>query len=146
MTELSKETKTTEGMLSEILRCQKKRLWYMRITCIVVVIFLAILTATLFRIVPRVSELMDQMQTELKKIDRLIDEDITEGISNINELVEETDKMMENVNGVLDENTDAVTDTVKKLNEIDFDSLNEAIKSLNDVVKPLSDFFKGFGR
>ncbi|MBQ1729422.1 MAG: hypothetical protein II036_03610, partial [Oscillospiraceae bacterium] len=74
------------------------------------------------------------------------DEDITEGISNINELVEETDKMMENVNGVLDENTDAVTDTVKKLNEIDFDSLNEAIKNLNDVVKPLSDFFKGFGR
>ena len=80
----------------------------------------------------------------MKKVDRIIDEDVPESLANINKLVTDTDKMMENVNGVLDENTDAVTDTVKKLNEIDFDSLNDAIKNLNDVVKPLSDFFKGF--
>ena len=147
MTEAKKdESRSTEEMLAEVLRCQKKRLWYMRITSIVIVLFVIILTAALFRIVPRAAELVDQVHTEVKKVDRIIDEDVPESLANINKLVTDTDKMMENVNGVLDENTDAVTDTVKKLNEIDFDSLNDAIKNLNDVVKPLSDFFKGFGR
>jgi hypothetical protein len=41
---------------------------------------------------------------------------------------------------MVENNTEAITETVQKLNNVDFETLNNAIKNLNDAIEPLARF------
>ncbi len=52
------------------------------------------------------------------------------------------DGMLENVNALVETSEKSVQDTVKKIDDIDLDSLNKAIKDLSTVISPLAKLFK----
>ena len=51
-------------------------------------------------------------------------------------------QMLDNVNSLVDTSEKSVTDTVKKIDEVDLDSLNKAIKDLSTIIAPLAKLFK----
>ena len=53
--------------------------------------------------------------------------------------------MVENVNVLAAESQSVVSDAMEKLDTIDIDTLNKAIKDLSDVVEPLAKVSKFFG-
>lgn len=57
--------------------------------------------------------------------------------------LEGIDSMTESVNGVVTDNTDAVTEALEEINSIDIETLNQAISDLSAVVRPLANFFGG---
>ena len=53
--------------------------------------------------------------------------------------------MTENVNGVVTDNTQAVSDALEEINSIDIEQLNQAINDLSSVVRPLAQLFNRNG-
>lgn len=54
------------------------------------------------------------------------------------------DRMVDDVNTLVNDSNDSLSDAMKKLNSIDFETLNKAIRNLNDTVEPLAKFFNRF--
>ena len=52
------------------------------------------------------------------------------------------DEMLDNVNGLVATSEKSVEDTVKKLDDVDINSLNKAIKDLSTIIAPLAKLFK----
>ena len=52
------------------------------------------------------------------------------------------DEMLGNVNTLVETSEKSVEQTVKKLDDIDLDSLNKAIKDLSTIIAPLAKLFK----
>ena len=50
--------------------------------------------------------------------------------------------MVENINSLVTTSQTGVEQALSKINDIDFDTLNQAVKDLSDVVKPMADFVK----
>ena len=51
-------------------------------------------------------------------------------------------QMVENINGLVTTSQSGVEEALSKINDIDFSTLNQAVKDLSDVVNPLADFVK----
>ena len=54
--------------------------------------------------------------------------------------------MADNVDSLVTSSQAGVEQAMEKLNSIDFDTLNSAIRNLSDVVEPLAKFFNVFNR
>ncbi len=52
--------------------------------------------------------------------------------------------MVKDVDTLVNESNDSLNTAMRRLNSIDFETLNEAIKNLNDTVEPLANFFRRF--
>ena len=50
--------------------------------------------------------------------------------------------MLANVNSLVDTSEKSVEETVKKLDDLDLDSLNKAIKDLSSIISPLAKLFR----
>ena len=86
-------------------------------------------------ILPQISSVASQMQTVLSDL-----EQATRQLS-----VMDFTGMVEDVDILVTTAQSSLEQTMGKLNSIDFDSLNKAIKNLEAVVEPLAKFFKVFG-
>ena len=64
----------------------------------------------------------------------------------VEEALKGVNSAIENVNKVIDENADSVNDALTNFNDIDFDSLNKAIRDLSSVIEPLANFANMFKR
>ena len=60
------------------------------------------------------------------------------------DMVEDVDALVANVDGLVATSQEGVEQTIGKLNAIDFDALNKAIKDLSDVIEPIAKFFNTF--
>ena len=123
-------------MEDQMLSVQKKMLRMARLSYITNIILVIALIAAAVILIPRMNstnrragELMEHAEKTMTTIDKIAGDAQT--------LIKDADKMVT-------DNTDAVTQTVKKLNEVNFDTLNEAIENLNAAVKPLAEFAKMF--
>jgi len=87
-----------------------------------------------YTLMPQVQELSAQTQVVLTNLtqvtDQLADMDLGAMIENVDELVVTSQS--------------GVDQAMRKLNQIDFDTLNQAISDLSDVVEPLASFFNIF--
>jgi len=87
-----------------------------------------------YTLMPQVQELSAQTQVVLSNLtqvtDQLADMDLGAMIENVDELVVTSQS--------------GVDQAMRKLNQIDFDTLNQAISDLSDVVEPLASFFNIF--
>ncbi len=89
-----------------------------------------------------------KINASLKNLDKL-----TSQIDSVNSAVDsliiasnELKKVnFEDINALVDESRKSVASANKKIEDIDIDTLNEAIKNLNDTVGPLAEFFNVFG-
>ncbi|MBR1861850.1 MAG: hypothetical protein IJ796_08325 [Lachnospiraceae bacterium] len=144
------EKKTTEELLEEILKYQKRGSRITRIAAFAVIFIVVIFAGALALMIPRAVNLLDHARESLAEIDYLIDEtgdlitNTNNLVENFNDLSDGTTALIDNANKMISDNTDAITETVQKLNDVDFETLNQAIQDFSAVVEPLSKFFKRF--
>lgn len=138
---LSKEEKQ---LLEDILAQSKKQTGFERVSAIANCVLAGIFAIALLVLVPiavvtmndaskTMSEANDALKTvedSASQIDVLVNSAQT-SLSNINMVVT-------NVNQVVDDNAKNVTESVQKINDIDFDSLNSSIQRLNDSLEPFA--------
>jgi hypothetical protein len=113
------EERAREQLLNELIDNQKKLVRQARFTSVINLIIGIVLIAALVTVIPRVR----RVETSLTEIDQL---------------VEDAGVLIENTNTMVTDNTDAVAETVQKLNDVDFETLNTAIDNLNTAIEPLA--------
>lgn len=113
----------------------RKQLNYSRIQCIfsiISAICCVVLLATILRFMPQLQLLAEQAQQVLTNLEAVTGElqklDLAEMIENINNLVSTSQA--------------GVEEALSKINEINFDALNQAVEDLSAVIQPLADFVK----
>lgn len=132
-----------EVLLEKILSENKKQSAYARvqgfsmagILIIVVVCFILIVPSAL-KTVNEANNLIEQAAATIETIDA--------AVVQINTMSATLSKTGENMNNFIVDNSQSVSDTMKKIEEIDFEGLNQAIKDLGDTVEPFADFFNKF--
>ena len=65
-------------------------------------------------------------------------------IENVTQMSTAITEMGGGMDTFITENAESVAEVMEKIEAIDFEGLNKAIKDLGAVVKPLADFFKKF--
>ncbi len=122
--------KNTEELLRQLLAYQKKEVRQTRLTVLVSFLLVLGILAALVMVVPRVLKLADGAESTLAEVNRI---------------AASAEELIGSANTMVTENTDAVTETIRKLNEVDFDSLNAAIRNLDDAVRPLAELARKLG-
>lgn len=107
----------------------KKQLLFTRIfavsNCVLVLLVLIFVAGVL----PRLTTVLDKATESLVKVDGALDD---------------FGKVFDNVNSLVDSSSKAVEQTMDKVDQMDIESLNNAISDLNDVVAPMAEFFGRF--
>lgn len=123
----------------------KKMLFYARIRTAVALVVAVLLVLCGILIVPKAIGTINQANQ--------IMEQATETISLANTAIESVTTMSQsitdmgtNMDTFITDNGESVEAVMTKLEEIDFEGLNTAIKDLGDVVEPLAKFFGKFGK
>ena len=114
----------TAEQLRQLLVYEKKIARHARLTAWVSVLLALVLLAALVLAVPKAVLLARGA------------EDALERVKDISDVAEE---LVVNANTMVLKNTDAVTETLRKLNELDMESLNTAIRNLGEAVRPLAE-------
>ena len=117
------EHENTE-LLRQLLAYQKKEARHARLTAWVSMLLALVILAALVLAVPKAVKLVQGVETTLAKVESMTDA---------------AEELVGNANTMVLKNTDAVTETIQKLNELDFESLNTAIRNLGDAVRPLAE-------
>ncbi len=99
-------------------------------------------------IVADLNTLIADAGTTVGNVNRVVT-DAGTTIGNLNRITSDivnndVDGMLKNINTLVSDTTAGVNGTMDKLNSIDFEQLNTAIKDLADVIQPLADFFGRF--
>ena len=135
--------KTELDQLTELVKKQSKQLRYSRIASIALVAMAAILLVSCILIVPRALSTLNQLN-RLMDDANVIMENANTTLGNFDEMSSEITSAAEGINGLVEENSEVLTESVNKMNSIDFEGLNSAIADLQAVVEPMARFFGKF--
>ena len=138
-----------EELLAELLSYQKKEVRHARITAVSVVVLVVLLIAALAVLVPKAVALISHVQDSLTEVDTLVADAgvlIRDSTEEINALVGDASVLIANANSMITDNTEAVSETIRKLNEVDIEKLNKAISDLDAAVEPLANLASIFKR
>lgn len=123
---------------------EKKRLFWTRITalatiCILVVIMILAIGASLQ---------FKKMQDDFAKLGKMADtmEDMTDNLISVSENLEKIDweDLAVNINLTAEKAQQSLDVALTAIDELDIETLNEAIANLRDVIEPLARFFNTF--
>ena len=125
------EGKETElELLRELVRLQKKTANRQLVAAIGSIALAVIFAVALMIVVPKaLAVLLDLSETATQT---------QELVAQAQTSLKGLDTMIENVDKVVVDNTQALTDAVGNIQNIDTDGLNEAIKNLSDAAEPLA--------
>jgi len=122
----------------------RKQVAYARVQCIFSVVAAVCCIALLVigvTVLPKLQTVAQQTDIVLSNLNSVTSElaevDLTGMIDQISSLVT-------NVDGLVSTSQEGVETTLQKINQIDFEALNKAIKDLSDVIEPIADFFNMF--
>ena len=130
MNQECRQGQSTDELLRQLLAYQKREARNSRITACISVFLALVVLAALALLVPRALKLVEGVENTIAKVDLMTDS---------------AEELVGNANDMILKNTDAVTETVQKLNELDFDSLNNAIHDLENTVRPLAELMRKLG-
>ena len=131
------EKQELQELLKRLDESNRKQARYAKWQCVfsvaaaVCCIALLVVVCTLM---PQVRELTAQTETVLENL-----EIVTAQLADM-----ELGDMIRNVDSLVTTSQDSLEQMMAKLNIIDFESLNQAIRNLSDVVEPLAKFFNVF--
>ena len=115
----------------------RKQLLHARLQTLFAVICavcIGILVLKLLQFIPQLQSMVSQAEILIRDLDIVTKElaklDLTQMVENINDLVATSQSGLE--------------EALDKINDINFDALNQAIKDLSNVIKPMADFVKKF--
>lgn len=148
-------------LLQALLEQQEKNAKLVRIAAIALAAMAVVLLIAVLILVPLATHTLNQAidtlsdtqttvvqaQTALSKLTELSEnaQDSMDTLDRLSERAEdslnEVDAMIENVNGLVADNTGALQETLQKLSTIDFEKFNQSIEELSEVIGPLARLF-----
>ena len=131
-------------LLERMEKANRKQVAYARLQFIfsaVAAICCAVLLLSGMKVLPELQAAAVQAETVLTNLETVTTELARSDLSG---MVENVDALVNNVDGLVGTSQSAVEQTMAKINAVDFDALNEAIKDLSDVIEPIAKFFNNF--
>ena len=131
-------------LLEDMEKANRKQVVYARlqfIFSVVAAVCCIVLLLSGMKVLPRLQETAAQAEVVLSNLESVTSE-LAE--SNLSGMVENVDALVENVDGLVSTSQSGVEQTMEKINAIDFEALNDAIKDLSDVIEPIAKFFNTF--
>lgn len=124
-------------LLEQLEKSNQKKVLYARlqfIFTVVAAICCVVLMVSGMNVLPLLEEAAGQAEIVLDNLETVTSQLAEADLSG----------MVENVDSLVSTSQVGVEQTIEKLNEIDFEALNKAIKDLSDVIEPIARFFKTF--
>ncbi len=137
-------------LLSALVREQKKTTLFLKIVAVLMAVLLVTVFLIAAVIVPKMNRTLKQAETVLADAELLAGatgtalEDIPELLSQCQGSLTGIDEMVGNVNDLVENNTEAITESIEKLNNVDFETLNQSISELHSILEPIANFFGQF--
>ena len=140
------ENKETLELLRKIERSSRIQIYsgYVRTGLMLVcAVCMAVLVVMVFRLMPQINEILAQAQHAFNQVGTVLDylEQTSYQLSQV-----DLQGMVSNVDGLVTTGQQSLQATMEKLNSIDFDALNKAIKDLSAVTQSLANVTRIFGR
>lgn len=137
---------SVEELLKQILKAEKKEGRYAKASAFFTFGLFVILLAAVVILVPKVVETLTNINNTAISVEATITE-AAKAIENAEQTIENIDAMSgsltttsDTMNSMLVDNSQNLMEAVNKMNNIDFEGLNEAIKDLQDAVGPFAKF------
>jgi len=121
---------------AEMLKVDKKHLFWQRISAMAVVAMFLVVLVTAMILVPQVVNTLNSINK--------VAVDAEAAIGDVEVMVSEITSASKNLNKLVDDNDEKLTEAVNNMSNVDFDGLNAAIKDLQDTVGPMASFFSRF--
>lgn len=131
-------------LLERMEKANRKQVVYARLQFIfsaVAALCCIVLLLAGLKVLPQLQEAATQAETVLSNLETVTTELAQSDLSG---MVANMDTLVANVDGLVGTSQAGVEETMKKINAIDFDALNQAIKDLSDVIEPIAKFFNTF--
>lgn len=110
--------------------------------CLTIVIMIGI---AVFSLLPKVGALVRNANAIIEEASGMMSEaeDVVTNLNTVtNDLAKlDINELFDNVNGLVVESEDSISEAMERIEKIDFESLNSAIKDLGAVISPLARFF-----
>ena len=140
------ENKETLELLRKIERSSRMQTYsgYVRTGLMLVcAVCMAVLVVMVFRLMPQINEILAQAQHAFNQVGTVLDylEQTSYQLSQV-----DMQGMVSNVDGLVTTGQQSLQATMEKLNSIDFDALNKAIKDLSAVTQSLANVTRILGR
>lgn len=136
--ELTEENRKQQALLEK--QCRATRTLGILLVCLVAVVSIA-----MFTLLPKVTATLKGFDTTLNELNVVVENTqiITEELksADIEGTIHSFSDTLNSVNGLVEDSADSLTASLKKLEELDIDTLNKAIQGLYKVVNPLSSLF-----
>ena len=131
-------------LLERMEQTNKKQVLYARLQflfTVVAALCCVVLLLSGMSVLPKLQETAVQAEAVLTNL-----ETVTTDLANVdlNSMVQNVDALVTDVDGLVGTSQVGVEQAMEKLNAIDFDALNEAIKDLSDVIDPIARFFNKY--
>lgn len=111
------------------------------ICCVAIFIMAVVFVPKVDTLVTQVSGFVDNAEQVVENLNT-ISTDLAE--LDLSSIMEDMNSLITDVDELITTTQDGLEDTLEKIDKIDFDALNKAIKDLADVIEPLAKFFNGF--
>ena len=131
-------------LLAQMEKSNRKQVAYARLQFVfslIAAVCCVALLLVVIKILPQLQEVTQQAETVLQNLETVTTELAQAHLSG---MVENIDALVTNVDGLVGTSQTGVEETMKKINGIDFDALNDAIKDLSNVIEPIAKFFNTF--
>ena len=131
-------------LLERMEQTNKKQVFYARLQflfTVVAALCCVVLLLSGMSILPKLQETAVQAEAVLTNL-----ETVTTELAKVdlNSMVQNMDTLLTDVDGLVGTSQVGVEQAMEKLNAIDFDALNDAIKDLSDVIDPIARFFNKY--
>ena len=126
------EQERTLELLEDIKKLNQKNLMYQRVSTGLLMVFVVVL---LLMVPSVVSTLRIANET-------LINANVA--VVHANEAISQMEGTLDSIQQFVTTSGSSMEEAIGKLNAIDIDTLNDAIKDLSDAVQPMADFFGRF--
>ena len=110
---------------------------------LVCAVCMAVLVVMVYRMLPQINEILDQARLAMGQIQTVLAnlEQTTDQLAQV-----DLESMVSNVDALVVSGQQSLEASMAKLNSVDFDALNQAIKDLSTVIEPLAKMTRLFGR
>ena len=132
----NENTNITVNGNAEMLKVDKKHLFWQRLSALAVVATFVVVLITAVILVPQISATLSNINK--------VASDAEAAIADVNVMVDEMTDASKNLNKLVGENSEALTEAVTNMADIDFEGLNKAITDLQDAVGPMATFMNKF--
>lgn len=134
---------TRDELLQRIAEQTKKQVFYARISAICEGILTMAVVIALLMLVPSLLKTIHQVNGVAAEAEETLAQ-AQDALAGVDEMTDAVTSMSENMDTFVTENAVSIEQVMKKLEAIDFEGLNGAIKDLGDVVEPMAKFFGKF--